>query len=76
LPAGETPRNATDGKPGYDYALQEDKNKLIEFHSTMGTKTLGEATAKGDGELWVVINDADTYRWDNAGLFFLKVIKK
>ncbi len=38
------------------------------FHSK------GEESAK-EGELWIVINDADAYRWDNAGLFFIKIVK-
>jgi hypothetical protein len=46
------------------------------FDYPLGTTKLREATAQAEGELWVVINDADAYRWDNAGLFFLKLVTR
>jgi hypothetical protein len=68
------PHSADRGNPGYDYSLQEHKDKLILFSYPEGGTKLEEATANGNGDLWVVINDADAYRWDNAGMFFLKLV--
>lgn len=71
--AGEEPHSAGGGKPGYDYRRRGDTNKLILFDGTAPTQ-LKTAKANADGVLWIVINDADVYRWDNAGLFFLKLV--
>ena len=71
---GHKPRSADRDNPGYDYSLQEHKDKLILFNYPEGGTKLEEATAEGNGDLWVVINDADAYRWDNAGMFFLKLV--
>lgn len=77
---GESPDPASGlgtntSKPGYDYGDPEAKKQLILFHHSTPTAPLNVAPrATTDGVLWVVINDADDYRWDNAGLFFLKVV--
>ena len=59
-------------KPGYNY--QNDKEKLILFEKT-NPKELGKAPTKEGGILWVVINDAEAYRWDNAGLYFMQLVE-
>jgi len=51
----------------------DDQGKLILFDGTEPTH-LKTTEANADGVLWVVINDASSYRWDNAGQFFLKLV--
>lgn len=78
LPRDLKPGNAGHGRPGYDYRLQENKDRLMLFESSGPTTALKQtkAKAKEEGLLWVVINDADAYRWDNVGLFFLKLVTR
>jgi hypothetical protein len=70
--------SAIDSKPGYRYGDGADKEKLLLFKANQETSnqetSLQKMKAYADGELWVVINDADAYRWDNVGIFFLKII--
>lgn len=72
---GTKPESANrNGKePGYNYR-EDNKKKLILFEPLSAPVALRTPRANADGELWVVINDADAYRWDNAGLFFLKIV--
>jgi hypothetical protein len=75
--SGEGAPNPADknGKaPGYDYRNNRDKERLILFEPITAPVALRTLRANADGELWVVINDADAYRWDNAGIFFLKIV--
>jgi hypothetical protein len=65
--------SASDSKPGYRYSDEADKEKLLLFKGNQET-SLQTMKAYSDGELLVVINDADAYRWDNVGIFFLKII--
>lgn len=59
--------------PGYDWNNTLDKEKLICLSKVKYPYILD---AKKSGKLYVVINDVDRARWDNAGMFFLKVTKK
>jgi hypothetical protein len=71
--AGEPkPRSATLEQPGYDYADPHDQQQLICLSSNRYPIRF---EAQRSGELWVVINDVDEVRWDNTGLFFLKVVQ-
>jgi len=63
----ENKENAT---PGYDYNKEKDHEDLIVLSSKSYPL---HKTAKRPGALWVVINDADGVRWDNSGMFFMKV---
>jgi hypothetical protein len=70
--AGESePRKATLTQPGYEYSNPKDQEQLICLSS--GRYPI-RFEAPRTGELWVVINDVDEVRWDNTGLFFIKVI--
>jgi hypothetical protein len=77
LPRGEIPnkpspeRPDSPGKPGYKYS--EDGDKLIKFDVDPEQRKM-EATPKHAGVLWVVINDAEVFRWDNAGLYFMTLV--
>jgi hypothetical protein len=82
LPEGDKPRQPkeeeTPEKPSdsssrqYDFGNDMDKTELVNLsckeypHDYLALKT---------GKLWVVINDADAFRWDNEGWFFLKLTK-
>jgi hypothetical protein len=66
------PRKATLGQPGYDYSDPNDQEQLICLSSK---RYPIKFEAPRTGELWVVINDVDEVRWDNTGLFFLKVVQ-
>jgi len=59
--------------PAYGaYDREVDKDQLLDFSSdTYPT----EWHAMRAGRLWVVINDADNYRWDNVGFFFMKLTR-
>jgi hypothetical protein len=69
--AGEEPRKATFNEPGYDYANADDQGRLICLSSS---RYPIEFEANRSGELYLVINDVDEVRWDNAGLFFVKIV--
>jgi hypothetical protein len=65
-PEGHQPENH------YDFA--KDKAMLVNF-SCKQRDYPREYKAAQPGFLWVVINDADAYRWDNEGWFLLKLTK-
>ena len=71
-PNSATGTSAVDSKPGYRYDDEADKKKLLLFNGNQGTSP-HTMKATSDGHLWVVINDADAYRWDDVGIFFLKI---
>lgn len=59
--------------PAYGaYDREVDKDQLLNFSSDRYSPPL-ECRAMRAGRLWVVINDADNYRWDNVGFFFMKL---
>jgi hypothetical protein len=66
------PLEARIGSPAYNYENLEDKEKLINLSSESYPITI---ETKKTGVVWIVINDVDYARWDNAGMFFLKLIK-
>jgi hypothetical protein len=74
--AGE-PRRATSAseakkrEAGYRFRSGDDERDglLVLSNDTYPQR----ARANASGELWVVINDADDFRWDNAGFFFLRL---
>lgn len=68
----EKPLSPLHGK-AYDWAEAKDREQLISLSSENYPIAI---EAKRTGKLWVVINDDDAARWDNAGLFFLKVTRK
>jgi hypothetical protein len=70
----DPPCTGTDVKdePGYDAKDDADKDKLY-FLAAERDKYPLEREARKSGTLWLTINDADLYRYDNVGLFFVKV---
>jgi hypothetical protein len=58
------------GTPGYN--SDSDKDALLILSSK---RYPIECHAQRAGRLWVVINDSEGYRWDNAGFFFLKLTR-
>jgi hypothetical protein len=72
LPRDKEPNKPSNGTPGYHY--EKDKEKLIDFKVDPRQLKLETMTTKEGGVLWVVINDAEVYRWDNAGLYFMKLV--
>jgi hypothetical protein len=71
-PGDPMPRIASVNGPGYEWSNPEDKKLLLNFACDHYPQSY---TAKKSGELYVVINDADPFRWDNAGWFLLKLTK-
>lgn len=69
---GDEPEDAK-CKPAYDWENEKHRELLYQFSYKTYPVTL---EAKQTGTLWVVINDDDDARWDNSGLFFLKLTKK
>ena len=70
--AGEPePRRAVRAQPAYDWTV--DQERLLYLSSERYPLTIEAAKS---GELWVVINDVDEARWDNGGMFFLKVTRQ
>jgi hypothetical protein len=61
-------------KTGGAYDKEVDNDQLLNFSSERYSPPL-ECHAMRAGRLWVVINDADNYRWDNVGFFFLKLTR-
>jgi hypothetical protein len=70
---GKKPNNPRTETPFYSYQEKEDKDQLIDFEVDPGQPKM-ETRAKKGGVLWVVINDAEVIRWDNAGLYFMKLV--
>lgn len=68
----EPPRKATEVGPGYDWSKPEDRDVLLDLSSKNYPIRLN---VKCSGNLWVVINDVESIRWDNGGLFFLKLTR-
>lgn len=68
----DPPRTSTGEEPGYDWQIPEDKAGLLDLSSSNYPIT---RTINCSGNLWVVINDVDSIRWDNGGLFFLKLTR-
>lgn len=64
--------NARKSIIGYDWNDPRDKENLICLSRDKYPFLL---EAKKTGQLYVVINDVDRARWDNAGMFFLKITK-
>ena len=79
LPDGVLPEEAKpigNGKsqPGYSCCRDEiGKTDLLLLSDRNYPK---EMESKGTGALWVTINDADAFRADNAGMFFMRLKKK
>ena len=73
LSGEDPPRSASLNQRAYDWSSKEDREELLNFSAKQYPISI---TAKKAGELWVVINDVDLARWDNTGLFFLKVTKQ
>lgn len=74
LPPGQKPQRALGGKnpkPGYDW--EKDNNNLLLLSAKVYPCS---HTANRAGYLWVAINDADDFRWDNVGFFFLKLTRR
>ena len=57
---------------GYDYGTPDAAAGLINLSSDRYPIQIAPSRS---GELWVVINDVDIARWDNTGMFFLKLTR-
>jgi hypothetical protein len=57
---------------GYDYGRPEHRRDLLNLSSR---RYPIDVEATKSGELWAVINDVDIARWDNTGMFFLKITR-
>jgi hypothetical protein len=55
-------------KPGYVFGTDAG---LIHFPEQLSSHTVSNS-----GQLWITINDADEARWDNSGMFFMKLTVK
>lgn len=66
------PKEAKAGNPAYSWSKSEDQEMLLYLSSDSYPMSI---EVPKSGELWVVINDVDEARWDNAGMFFLKVTR-
>ena len=64
------PREARHCQSGYDWTDPAHREELIDLSSA---KYPILVEPKHSGELWVVINDVDEVRYDNGGMFFLKL---
>lgn len=74
-PFGEgKPQDTEKGEPAYDWADAKDKEKLLLLSASQ--YPLADQEIPRSGRLWVVINDVDLARWDNAGMFFLKLTRR
>ena len=64
-------------KSSYNYEDEKEKEKLIDFKvdPPPGQLKWKKITTNQTGVLWVVINDAEVFRWDNGGLYFMKLVK-
>jgi hypothetical protein len=92
MPNGEKPCRASGNKAyqrgkckkdpnqsGYDLVHNKDKDPEIPYllnFSCHPADYPGEHQASRRGYLWVEINDADDFRWDDAGFFFFKLTKQ
>jgi hypothetical protein len=71
--AGEPePRKAERGQPAYDWENKDDQQRLLYLSSERYPVKI---EAKKSGDLYIVINDVDEARWDNGGMFFLKLTR-
>ncbi|MDQ5827345.1 MAG: hypothetical protein M3441_24565 [Chloroflexota bacterium] len=71
-PGENPPRTATGEGPGYDWQNDADKARLLNLSRQ---NYPFDMEVPSSGNLWVVINDVDSIRWDNGGLFFLVVTR-
>jgi hypothetical protein len=68
LPESEYPRKSRQ----YDMEDAQDKKVLVNFSCDGYPR---DYKVSETGNLWVVINDADVFRWDNGGSFLLTLTK-
>lgn len=67
------PHPASGTKDGYEWSQCKDDSRFLSLSSD--TYPI-ERTVGRTGTLWVVINDVDVARWDNTGLFLMKITKR
>jgi hypothetical protein len=72
-PKKATPCEANDDKDKPGYEAEGDANQLYFLSGEPGKPYPPEFEARKSGTLWLTVNDADGYRNDNLGLFFVKV---
>jgi hypothetical protein len=68
----EEPRRADLDSVAYDWGNTDDQEQLLLLSSV---RYPIQVEARRSGELWVVINDVDIARWDNGGMFFLRLTR-
>jgi hypothetical protein len=73
LAPGEVPNDTKLGKTAYNWNHPPDREQLLCLSSK---KYPIEVEAQRSGQLWVVVNDVDEARWDNVGLFFMKLTRR
>lgn len=74
----ESPLEAQTDKPAYKWEGENGRSLLINGSQLINLSSEHypiTIKAKRSGMLWVTINDVDYARWDNTGLFFLKLTK-
>ncbi|HEU4885731.1 MAG TPA: hypothetical protein VFT45_26080 [Longimicrobium sp.] len=64
------PRSASLDRAAYDWENEGDREQLLLLSSV---RYPIQVEARRSGELWIVINDVDIARWDNGGMFFLRL---
>lgn len=69
----DEPRPASGKKHGYEWSKYENDPRFIKLSSEQYPLRVD---VRRSGELYVVINDVDAARWDNTGLFLLKITKR
>lgn len=67
------PCTAKNGRAGYDWANEKMKELLLPLTPLGDEKIPIKLHANNSGYLWVTINDADAFRWDNSGVFLMKI---
>lgn len=75
LPDGQEPNVASSlgGKNTPGYTLPKGSTEPTPLLILSSTTYPLELVAKDSGVLWITVNDADAFRWDNAGAFFLRL---
>lgn len=73
LRPGEEPKSTRMGHPAYNWGNPSDREQLLCL-SSMSYPI--EVECPRSGYLWTVINDVDEARWDNVGLFFMKLTRR
>lgn len=56
----------------YEYTGKNNKDRLVNLSQRREQYPM-EFRAKWSGTLWVIVNDAYQWRWDNSGMFFMSV---